>query len=77
MSKVLETVVEIINMSKVYSKPGGGFIDSLLSWVHPGSMHINFNNMFWFGKCFLKKWVHVFPYKAMVTPDAPQISSWF
>jgi hypothetical protein len=26
MSKVLETLVEILNMSKVYSKPGGGFL---------------------------------------------------
>ncbi len=25
MLKVLETLVETLNMSKVYSKPGGGF----------------------------------------------------
>jgi hypothetical protein len=77
MSKLLETLVETLNTSKVYSKPDGGFLEGLLSWVHPGSMHINFNNIFWFGKCFVKKWVHVFPCNAMVAPDAPQIFGWF
>jgi hypothetical protein len=77
MLKVLETLVEALNMSKVYSKPSGWFLDGFLSWVHPGSMHINFNKTFWFGKCFVKKWVHVFPYNAMVEPNAPQNFGWF
>jgi hypothetical protein len=42
---------KVVNLNCVATSVVKGRHWGLLSWVHPGSMHIYFNNMLWYEKC--------------------------